>query len=155
MLSLTLQLGPKRGSNLTRRVHFSRTERREGAFHLSPYDPLASRWSDGGSQPTQWVIVWEDERREQVLADATYPVTDAEPDVPADPFLIAEDAGWRAVAPTDQVITNLVKQRRDVERHGFEILGPVDLPLTDADKYALGEIDADPDVDRQPKRPDV
>ena len=32
---------------------------------------------------------------------------------------------------------------------------PVDLPLTDADKYDLVEVDANPDADRQPNRPDV
>lgn len=32
---------------------------------------------------------------------------------------------------------------------------PVDLSLTDADKYDLVEVDTNLDADRQPKRPDV
>lgn len=83
-------------------------------------------------------IVWEDERLEEVLADAEYPTEHAESDVLADPFVV--DEGWRAVMSADRVITNTVQRRADAE---------------DADEYDLVEVDADPDEDRQLGLPDV
>lgn len=96
-------------------------------------------------------IVWEDERLEEVLADAKYPTEHAEPDVPVDPLVVDED--WRAVVSADRVITNMVQRRADAEYHRFEILGPVERPVEDADEYDLVEVDADPDKDRQPEFP--
>lgn len=100
-------------------------------------------------------IVWDDERREEVLANAEYPTAYGEATVPADPVVVDEGDGWKAVVPSDRVITRMVHRRNDAEYHGFEILGPVELPLQDAAEYDLVEVDADPDDDRHPNRPDI
>lgn len=100
-------------------------------------------------------IVWEDKRREQVLADAEHPTEYAEPEVPEDPFVVVEHDGWRAVVPSDRVITTMIQRRGDAKYHGFEILEPVGLPLEDATECDLVEVDADPEGNRQPNRSDV
>lgn len=91
-------------------------------------------------------IVWEADRLEQVRADAEHPTVYAESDVPAETerTVIDEDEGWMAVVPSDWVITNPVERCRDAEYRGHEILGPVELPLADADESDLVEVDADP-----------
>lgn len=100
-------------------------------------------------------VVWDDERLERVLADAEHPVEYAEVEPPADPIVIDEGEGWRALAPAEQVITKMVQRRSDAEYHGFEILGPVELPLQDAAEYDLVEINADLDEDPQRSDADV
>lgn len=102
-------------------------------------------------------IIWEADRLEQVRADAEHPTVYTEPDVPdaADRTVVAEGDGWKAVVPSDRLITNMVQRRSKAESHGFDILGPVELPLEDTDQYDLVEVDAAPDEDRQPRRPDV
>lgn len=57
--------------------------------------------------------------------------------------------------PSDHVITTMIQRRGDAEYHGFEILGPVSLPLADAAECDLVEVDADPEGNRQPNRSDV
>ena len=101
-------------------------------------------------------IVWEADRLEEVRADAEHPTVYAEPDVPAETerTVIDEGEGWAAVVPSDRVITNTVERRGNAEHRGHEILGPVELPLADADEYDLVEVDADPDEDCQ-RSPDV
>lgn len=100
-------------------------------------------------------IVWEDDYLEQVLADAEYPTEYGEPEVPAAPFVVDEGDGWQAVVPSHRVVTQMVHRRCGAEYHGLDILGPVELPVADADEYDLVEVDADPDGDRQPGLPDV
>lgn len=103
-------------------------------------------------------IVWEADRLKQVRTDAEHPTVYAEPDVPAETerTVIDEGEGWVAVVLSDRVITNTVERRGNAEHRGHEILGPVELPVADADEYDLVEVevDADPDEDCQ-RSPDV
>lgn len=114
-------------------------------------------WHHAGptAVPDDVRIVWEDDYLEQVLADAEYPTEYGEPEVPAAPFVVDEGDGWQAVVPSDRVVTQMVHRRCGAEYHGLDILGPVELPVADADEYDLVEVDADPDEDRQPGLPDV
>lgn len=138
------------------RVHENGNE--DVRLHTTPSTPdvfSAISWHHGGptANHNDVRIIWEDERLEQVLADATYATEYAESDVPAgvDTTVVTEGEGWKAVVRADRVITNMVHRRSDAEYHGFEILGPVELPLSDNEKYDLVEVNADPDADRQPR----
>ncbi|ADJ13911.1 hypothetical protein [Halalkalicoccus jeotgali] len=96
-------------------------------------------------------IIWEPDRLEQVRADAEHSTVYVAPDVPdeTERTVIAEGDGWTAIVPSDRVITNRVVRRKNAEYHGYEILGPVELPLENAAEYDLVEVTTDPDGDRQ------
>lgn len=98
-------------------------------------------------------IHWEDSRREQVVAEAEHPVEYSQPEPPADPVVVAEGDGWRAVAPEECVVEHLVCRRSAAAKTDHEILGSVPSAIEDADEYDLVEVDADPDAGCRPDTP--
>lgn len=97
-------------------------------------------------------IAWEDDRLEQVLDSAEYPIAYTPPDCPANASIVVEGDGWRAIAPTERVIENMVLRRSSAESYGYKIIGPVGVPIENSREYDFVEVDADPVpyVDRRP-----
>lgn len=89
-------------------------------------------------------IVWDDRRLEAVLANAEYPVEHEAPELPDDPVIVDEGDGWKAVAPADHVVENMVLKRSAAENYGYDILGPVPPRIAAAAEHDLVEVDAEP-----------
>ena len=85
-------------------------------------------------------IMWEEDSREAILADADYPARYIEPDYPDGPIVVEEGDGWMAVVPQDRVIKNTVTRRSTAERQGYEIIRSVPSWVPDADEYDLVEV---------------
>lgn len=89
-------------------------------------------------------IVWDDRRLEAVLANAEYPVEHEAPELPDDPVIVDEGDGWKAVAPADHLVENMVLKRSAAENYGYDILGPVPSRIAAAAEHDLVEVDAEP-----------
>jgi len=100
---------------------------------------------DGPTAPRDDLrIAWDDDRFEAVLADAEYSAEHDTPELPDDPVVVDEGDGWRAIAPAECVVENMVLKRSAAENYGYNILGPVPSRIDDAGEHDLVEVDADP-----------
>lgn len=104
-------------------------------------------WHYGGpTTPNDAVRVrFDEDRREEALATAEYPVEYEEPPLPEEPITVVDGDGWEAVAEADLVAENMVDRRSKAEREGLEVLGEAP-PIPDREKYDLVEINARPVV---------
>lgn len=85
-------------------------------------------------------IVWEDEAREAVVADAAHPVAYTQVACPDDPVTIETGDGWRAVVPADRAIESMVLLRGQVDRIPYDIRRPVELPIGVAFTHMWGNM---------------